>query len=403
MKIILFVDDQQNVLDGLRRMLHSMRNEWEMHFATSGEKALELLAGAPFDVIVSDMRMPGMDGAQLLNEVKARYPDAVRMILSGQSDDETILRSVEPAHQYLSKPCDADTLKATIGRACALRDFLGNEPLKRLLSQVGALPSAPSLYVQLINELKSPDSSIQRVAKIIIEDVGMTAKILQLVNSAFFGISCRISSIQQAVSIIGLKTIKTLILSIQVFSQIDQSKLKGFHIEAMMDHSVAVGIYARKIAQTEKLTQEICDAAFSAGMLHDVGKLVLADNFTDKYANVLNSIADNGTTLWKAEQETFYASHAAIGAYLMGIWGLPDHVVEAIAFHHQPQDCVHRDFCPLTAVHAADALQHDMNSGENNTPDLQIDTEYLKALGLLDKLDDWREACLETTQKKEPA
>src|SRR5262245_37814840 len=100
MKKILFVDDEPNVLQGLERMLRSMRHEWEMQFAMSGPAALERLAEQTFDVIVSDMRMPGMTGAQLLTEVSQRHPHIVRIILSGQADQEDILRSVGPTHQY---------------------------------------------------------------------------------------------------------------------------------------------------------------------------------------------------------------------------------------------------------------------------------------------------------------
>ena len=143
-KRILFVDDEPNVLSGLRRMLRSMRREWFMAFAHSGLEALAMLDDTPFDIVVTDMRMPGMDGAALLKQVMHRHPKTVRIVLSGQADREEILRAVGPIHQYLSKPCDAETIKATLTRACALDGLLPDDHLKELISKMETLPSLPS-------------------------------------------------------------------------------------------------------------------------------------------------------------------------------------------------------------------------------------------------------------------
>jgi DNA-binding NtrC family response regulator len=151
---ILFVDDEPNVLSGLRRMLRSMREEWDFEFAGSGREALEVMQRTAVEVIVTDMRMPGMDGSQLLDEVLQRHPQVVRIVLSGQSDTETVLRSVRPTHQFLSKPCDAETLKATVARACALRDLMAEPSLKDLVSRISTLPSMPSLYLEVVKELR---------------------------------------------------------------------------------------------------------------------------------------------------------------------------------------------------------------------------------------------------------
>lgn len=188
---ILFVDDEPNVLQGLQRMLRPMRSEWEMEFAGGGEEALQKMEQAPFDVIVSDMRMPGMNGAQLLKEVARRYPDTVRIVLSGHSDREYILQLVTTTHQYLAKPCDAQTIKDTVNRACALRDLLTSKELSALVSQVKSLPSLPSLYTRIIEILQSDDPSLQKIGQIVSEDIAMSAKVLQLVNSSFFGIARR--------------------------------------------------------------------------------------------------------------------------------------------------------------------------------------------------------------------
>ena len=227
MKTLLFVDDESKVLQGLQRQLRSMRHEWDMHFADTGGKALDFMASNRVDVLVSDMMMPEMDGAELLTEVSKRHPNTVRIILSGHADREAVLRLVGPAHQCLSKPCDAEELRTAVGRAFALRDLLSNEQLKQLATRIECLPTLPALYQQLTEELRKENSSMERIGEIISRDIGMTTKILQLVNSAFFGLSQSISSPAEAVMYLGLSTVRSLVLSIQVFSQFKNLSLPG--------------------------------------------------------------------------------------------------------------------------------------------------------------------------------
>jgi YesN/AraC family two-component response regulator len=174
-KRILFVDDELMVLRGIQRSLRGMRNEWDIQFASGGPEALELMAEAPFDVVITDMRMPGMDGARLLDVVKTRFPRTVHMVLSGQSDREVILRCVGPTHQYLSKPCSAEELRLKVSRAFALRDLLENAKLKEIVSRMETVPSLPSLYLEINEALKSPDSSIVRSRKSVALSSGISA------------------------------------------------------------------------------------------------------------------------------------------------------------------------------------------------------------------------------------
>jgi len=397
-KKILFVDDEPNVLSGLKRMLRGMRNEWEMHFAEGGEEALSLLSKGQFDVIVSDMRMPGMDGAQLLSRVMKDYPEVVRIVLSGHSDKEMILRSVRPAQQYLAKPCDAQTLKSTIDRACALRDILVDESLKKIVSGLDTLPSLPELYEEILNELQSEDPSIQRIGEIISKDVGMTAKILQLVNSAFFGLPRHISNPQQAVTLLGLETVKALVLSVQIFSQFDDANIPRNFMDGLWHHSMATGRIVREIVKAEGVKNDLADDTFMAALLHDVGKLILAASFPKPYQQLLKQCERTKLPIRYAEQDQFGTTHAEVGAYLMGLWGLPDTIVEALAFHHRLHQCPVKRFAPLIAVHVGSVLEHESNPGEEIDYNGEIDIEHLAKLGMQHKLEDWRKLITDLSQ-----
>lgn len=390
MRRILFVDDEPNVLQALQRTLRPMHNQWYMDFANSGEEALRKMEVSPYDVIVTDMRMPGTNGAQLLNEVAQKYPDTVRIVLSGHSDREYILRLVSTSHQYLSKPCDVDTLKATIDRSCALCDLLAGKELGGLVSQIGSLPSLPSLYTRIIEILQSDDPSLQKIGEIVSKDIAMSAKVLQLVNSSFFGIARRISNPVQAVMYLGLETVKALALSVQIFTKWDSTKAKGVDIETIWRHSMTVGILAKRLAETEQLSSREADEAFTAGLLHDVGKLILAINMPEAYEKVIAESKSQKIPVWQAEEKAFGSTHAEVGAYLLGLWGLPTPIVEAVAWHHRPADCPVRALCPLTTVHIADALWYENlhPGGEVSKP--QLDTTLLEGMGLLERLPIWQ-------------
>ncbi len=389
-KRVLFVDDETKVLQGLKRMLRTMRKEWEMDFATSGELALSKMEEQPFDVVVSDMRMPGMDGAELLTHVMNRFPNAVRIVLSGQADKEAMLRSIGPSHQYLSKPCDAEMLKQIVGRACGLRDILTSDRLS-FISQMEGLPSLPEIYTELVEELKSDEPSIAFVTRLIEKDVGMTAKILQLVNSAYFGVRKHVSSTAMAIKLLGLENVRSLVLFANVFSQVSMSHaVEGFSPETLWKHSGAVGQLCQEILRSEKKEKEMIDNALTAGLLHDCGKLVFAANIGKDFGDAMRMARKEEIPLSQAEEETIGASHADAGAYLLGLWGLPDAIIEAVAFHHAPSKCFDSELSALTAVHVADALMREYADSPDHAGPTDLDPNYISTIGVDDKIESWR-------------
>jgi len=387
---VLFVDDEPRVLRGLRRLLDPMRDEWEISFAESGPEALDKLAEGEFDAVVTDMRMPGMDGAELLHEVLRRHPHTVRIVLSGQSDQETRLRAAGPTHQFLTKPCDEETLRRTLTRACDLRDLLRRDSLRRLVGQLKTLPSLGSVQRDLRTELMSPDPSMRKVGDLIGQDVAMTAKILQLVNSSFFGAPKRVASVSEAVLLLGLNVIRDLMLTESVFgAYLTEGALEL--VEPIRDHSEFVGGLAYDIAAAEGADLQARGDAQLAGQLHDAGALVLAANLPMEFRKAAAVARQRGIERWQGEVEVFSADHGEVGAYLLGIWGIPDPIVEAVAFHHRPAMAPTQGFTPLTAVHVADALAYEVEASRDDSLLLpSVDEAYLEALGLTDHLDSWR-------------
>jgi len=399
-KRILFVDDEPMILNGLQRTLRKMRSEWEMTFTSSGKEALEILDTNAMDVIVTDLKMPEMDGTQLLTEIKKRHPHVVRIILSGHVKHDMTLQSLQIAHQSLAKPCDAEILKQALTKLFALRDILSDDSIKKIVSQIESLPSMPSIYSEIIEEMHSDDPSIKKIAEIIARDVSMTAKILQIVNSVFFGLSRKINSTQQAVMLLGLETIKSLVLSVKIFAEFSRKKFSWFNIDGLFNHSMLVSCYAQAIVKVEKMDRDFISNSLMAGLLHDLGKLILATNFQKSYRQVLTVTQDSGQKLWALEYDAFGTSHAEIGAYLMGLWNLETPIIEAIAFHHCPVKSMARDMGLLTAVHVGNALDHSGHHAENQEPDSQFDIEYLDHIGAANRIPEWRQVCREFPERK---
>lgn len=347
---VLFVDDEPRLLDGLSLSLRKQRKIWDMHFACGGQAALDLLAGGRFDVVVSDMRMPGVDGEAVLRHVQREHPGTVRIVLSGQTDPAVARRMVYVAHRFLAKPCGADELRLSIERACELRSLLGSERLRELVGGIGRLVPSPPLYARLTSLLEADEVDLDRVADLVERDAAVAAKVLHIANSAFFGAARNVTSVRRAVRMLGSDAVKALVLSAETSPQrpppADCPELDS---AALMRHAALSARIARRLG-------EATDDTFAAGILHPIGMLALAQRAPEDYAEVLRETRASGRPLYAVERERFGVSHGAVGAYLLGLWGLPQPVVEAVFRQHEPGG----EGEPLGAVlHLACALAGD--------------------------------------------
>ncbi|MGI9456238.1 MAG: HDOD domain-containing protein, partial [Aeoliella sp.] len=391
MKRILFVNEEANVLDGLRRMLRCLRTEWSMEFASSGKQALEHLNNTPCDVLVSDIRVADLEGAPLLSEARDRFPKTVRIALSGQTEQDDLLQVIGSAHQFIPMPCEAETIKAVIARACAVRDQLDNSSLGELVGQISSLPAIPTLYNQLVQELNSPDASVDSVGEIIAQDVGMTARVLQTVNSSFFGLQHRVTDPSHAAAMLGLELILPLVLGAGVIDQFDPAILKNLRLDTLMNHSLTVATGARRIASKCCDDEQLIADCMLAGILHDVGKLVLASNLTDSFREAIELATSSGIPLFQAEKQLFGACHADVGGALLELWGFPNSIVEAVTFHHLPSQSASDDFTLLTALHVSDLQAHHADPDIARACTTAQDDKYLARLNLEESHALWHE------------
>lgn len=318
MKQILFVDDEANVLDGLRVLLRKYRHEWAMEFALGGNQALALLEARAFDVVVTDLRMPGVDGLTLLEHLRAHHPHTIRIVLSGDPGRASALAAVPLAHQSLTKPCRPGELDALLARASLLGDLIGDPEVRGAIGRLAELPALPTTYARLLRVFEDEQSCTADVADVVGSDLAITAKILQLANSAFFGTGRQVTSVAQAIPLMGWETVKTLTLTTELFAARGLSVPVRTFAEGLHEHSLAVALLAADLVEGGDRRE-----AFAAGMLHDIGRLVLASVMPEEMA---------GTPAGAAHA----ARHAKVGGYLLGLWGLPPAVIDAVARHHDP-------------------------------------------------------------------
>lgn len=397
MKRILFVDDERRILEGLQRMLRPYRKQWDMAFANSGNEALAMLAAGAYDVIVSDMRMPGMDGAQLLELVRERYPGMVRLVLSGQFGKDAALHAVPVAHQFLMKPCDAGKLQATIERFCEYDSMIADGATRRVVAAIGELPALPSTYAALVHALEDPETSLDQVGALVERDVAVAAKVLQLVNSSFFGLSREVSTIPMAVGYLGFETLTQLVVTVEVFRTFACGPHMAAFVEEVQRHSRCVAA----IAAVLPVARQNAGTTLVAALLHDVGKLIMATRLSGQFETALQASRDRNRPLHTLEEEITGTTHAEIGAYLLALWGLPSAVVTAVSQHHQPVSVTANTALDISlALHLADMLEHEAAGHPEHLSPGALDEFCEDSPEWAESLPEWRKIAGEIVERE---
>jgi HD-like signal output (HDOD) protein/ActR/RegA family two-component response regulator len=394
-KQILYVASQTARDTRFEAELSTLNPRWDVSVSDSADSALARIQETPFDAVVANDQLSDMDGFRLLDTIQQRHPHTHRLIVADLANPKIAVKSAGTTHQCLPKPLDRDMLRTMLERVFSLNIWLSNPTVRELLGRMKVVPSPPDLYVTIARALRDPESSLQDVSTRAAQDPAMSGKLLQLANSAALGLRHKVVNVEEAIGYLGLEMTRSLVLLAHTFSYCNRSRGANSRIDRLWKHSLNTGSLARRLAREEKSSREMADEAFLAGLLHDIGELLFLVNLPQEYQGVLKRAHENGLPLWKAEFEHFGATHAELGAELMAIWNLPLSVVEALALHHHPSKLISSNFGALAAVHAADALEQELNGSPEFPDGITLDTNYLADLGLADRIDGWREACRE--------
>lgn len=356
--------------------------DYSVATAPGGNEALGLMEKQRYDVIVSDLTMPRMTGIELLTHVSRKHPGTARIVVSGFADEITAAKCLMVGHRYFTKPFNPTSLSDVIVSLCKARTFAANDRVRDYVGKIDAIPTLSRTYLELTKALRSNTLPLREISAIIEQDLALTAKVLQTVNSVRFSPARQIRTVFEAVQIIGFEVVRALVLSIQVF-EFCNTTIKTDLFKSVWEHSLRTAIRARRIASAEGLPEQDCDETFLVGLLHDIGKVVLAASCPEQYHALWGKHGGHSNTLIEAEFREFGADHAHVGAYLLRLWGLPEPVAAAVEVHHALGSIEIPGFCPLLALHVTQELAPN-RAGTN------LNTNLLGTLGLEHRIPIWR-------------
>ena len=354
---ILLVDDEPKVINGLERNLSIIEDGWDINVAYSGKDALELLEDEPVDIIVSDLRMPEMDGAQFLERAKSQNPQSIRFILSGYADQDLMLKATGVAHRYLTKPCDSQELIDAIRQVYETRNLMANDKIVRYVNDTGELHADNKPLQQILDLTNDPESDLDEVAKLIESQPTVHASILHVANTAFFGAGGQVETVNEAMQTLGLEFVRSLAILELSKSRLELPPQLMTLAETVLNHCVETSQFAHQMKPLLE-NANMLQTLSSLSLLHDLGKLVFLINEKEDYAALWEQSAAQKIPLWKLEQEAYGCDHAGIGAYLFDLWGLPEALIRGVAWHHKPLKVVNENFCPVSLLHMANYGAH---------------------------------------------
>lgn len=386
---VLFVDSSPEAFVGLQEQMSDAGPPWQVDYAASGEQALAVLAAEPVDVIIVDEQLAPMDGVTLLTRVREKHPTTIRMILSQSSAANRPSLAAIVAHRVLAKPCNVSELALMVRRSCALRTLTGETEAYRRTMAAAALPSKPGVYMELNRVLSDPTWQPSQVSAAVERDVAMSAKVLQLANSALFGLTQNVTAVKDAVVYLGVETVKSLALTAEAFGKLGPRNTTDFSFDAFQNHAMLVARITAAMLPTGRAQQE----AVTAALLHDIGKLVIISDGSTRWSQLKRQAAAREIPVHELEQENDGVTHADIGAYLLSLWGLPDAIVEAVAHHHTAGRVPGVALDSVVAVHVANALAHELEpAADDAPPHTGLDEELIGRLGLESRVELWRNA-----------
>ncbi|RKX25113.1 MAG: hypothetical protein DRP45_06690 [Candidatus Zixiibacteriota bacterium] len=392
-KNIVFVGAYEGNENRFQEVRSKLGDEWEAESVANAAEALKVLDELTPKVIVSMMKLPDMDGSELLKQASEKYPRMIRFLVSDETDRATAMKSVGYVHRLVPSSLDPCELRKMIENSVDLRDLMANEELCDRIAAVGSLPSPPETYNKLVSELKNENTSVRKIAELVGQDVAITAKLFQMINSAYFGLSGRVESVSHAINLLGLDTVQSIVLSAGVFNQFEDPGLKEYSIESIYNRSMAVGAKARLLAHAFGLSRGFTEDALMSGMLHDVGKLLMLTEFEVELKESIQLAKSDSLPLYKAQHEVLGVSDAAMGAYLLSLWGLPDTILEAVALHYEPSQSPGPILNALTAVHLAYAMDYDDVNKVKDKETSAVDMDYLTSLEIVDQLPSLQNFC----------
>jgi HD-like signal output (HDOD) protein len=385
--VFLIIADKKSIYKDIKKTLKSAEISFDIFFENDYDKIIQILMKHNINVLIADLMLKNIDSFSLMKEIKYEYPSIVRIFFTDLNDKDFILQGMDVAHQVIKKDFRPNFFLKIVNSAVRNLSLLEKDGMQRIVSKLDSIPIIPEVYMKLLNKFQIPNVPIKAIGDLIAKDISLTTKVLQIANSAMLAHKGEITTPNQAAIFLGLNTLRALILYVEVFFNNSYKQVDDFSVKKLEYHSREVAKNALKIIEYED-REDLADSAYVSGLLHDFGQLVILNSFKDDYAPILDKSKDENIPLWKVEREKFDVDHAEVAAYLLGIWGLPDDIVEAVLYHHEPSKFINKDFCALSAIHFANSfVNHKDADSYEYLSDLDVD--YYRTIGRYTHLSDW--------------
>ena len=395
----ILVVDSKNTSETVKSLLaQNAGHDWEVDVVTNQKQALQALDTKPYNLLISEIVMPEMDGLDFFKTAKEKHPTIIRIMETANENREFLVKASELAHIVIPSNCEKDSFNEIIKNTMSLQEIIANKDILKKLTSIKSLPSPPEVYNKLVSTLQNEDCSTHQVAEIIKNDIAITAKLLQMINSAFFGMKTHVESPMHAVNLLGIDTVKSIVLTSGIFHTIREKEFAGFSVDEMYRQSMAVGAATRHLANVFGFRTKDIEDALMAGLLHDIGKLLMITNFKKELADAKKIAQTDNILIGDAIRQIIGISDAELGAHLLSLWNLPLSILEAVAYHNQPSKSAYKEVNTLTAVHLAYGITTDKFKNVRNNEQSFLDIAYIERLGLQNNLPQFKNFCLAASE-----
>lgn len=393
-RCIYVVDDEAEVTDTAVLIMRGMDSQWEVTGFKDPLEALAAVRAKAPDLILADQLMPQMQGSQLLEQVRAVSPKTIRIIMSAHAGLNK-LTLITSAHQYIAKPFDTIELRRVIGRSFAAQGRLEDSDLQAVATSLRSIPSLPGTYDALLRELRNDRNATTNIARLVAQDPGLTAKVLQLANSPLFGQHYLIDSPIEAVMCLGTDMIAAVVLAQSLFHHYESVSAAAMDWRKVWSHCWHTAYLTQHVCREMKFTRIAGEEAFLAGLLHETGRFVLADNYPERFRAACQGAEKMASPLVPRLREVFRASPYQVAAYILELWGMPANAIGAIAAQDAPAADQANGFTLASVLYVADGI-----ASRQAPPDAfaleEWDSAYLEAVGCLESIPEWEKFSTES-------
>jgi putative nucleotidyltransferase with HDIG domain len=404
LKRVLFIDSNEAILQAYKEQFQYKGEDWQTFFATDATTSMEILTYSAIDIVIADLRMPMVETEPLFLLIQKGWPKVVRVIVSPTSATSKDIDLISLSHRFITKPSNLEELETIIDSIYYLQRIVLSDETRKVASEIDSIPALPEIFKQLTEEINSSDPSMKRVGEIIARDVGLSADILKMINSPYFGLKNQVSSPEHATKLLGLEVVKGVALSASLMHSFALTGINMDRVESVVEHSLVTANITKLILESEKVSSVLVDMAFSAAILHDVGYLMFASSnvISEKYQGAIEISEANYRPLWEVEREILGTTHGEVGAYLLGLWGFPDAIVEAVAFHHTPGKSAGDSSMILCALHLADIFTDEIFPKLSFGSPGGVDYSFLERMHISSHKDSWRQMAIDYCKRITP-